>query len=218
MSHKTLIKWSLLVIVLSIGIVFSSMLVLSMNRTQSQLPQNQNLAIVTQKPVQTQPGLLAPEVKGATLNQPSSFRLKIPQINLDAAIESVGLTAQNAMDAPKGPNNVAWFDLGPRPGEQGSAVIDGHSGWWKDGTPAIFDNLYKLQKGDLISVEDANGVSTTFVVRESRNYNPDSDASDVFQSNDGKAHLNLITCEGVWNEAQKSYSSRLVVFADQQTN
>jgi len=33
-------------------------------------------------------------------------------------------------------------------------------------------------------------------------------------SNDGKAHLNLITCAGVWDEVEKSHSSRLVVFAD----
>jgi hypothetical protein len=36
----------------------------------------------------------------------------------------------------------------------------------------------------------------------------------VFASNDGGAHLNLITCAGEWNKGKKSYSERLVVFAD----
>ena len=116
---------------------------------------------------------------------------------------------------PKGPATSAWFDLGPRPGENGSAVIDGHFGW-KDGIPAVFDNLSKLQKGDIIYVEDTTGSTTAFVVRDIETYGQDEDASDIFASDDGKAHLNLITCGGVWNNAQKSYSNRLVVFTDEE--
>lgn len=142
-------------------------------------------------------------------------RLTIPVIGVDVAIEYVGVTPLGAMDAPKGPQNVAWFQFGPRPGETGSAVIAGHYGW-KDNIPAVFDELSKLQKGDTISVRDERGVLTTFVVRDSRLLGENEDASSVFTSNDGKAHLNLITCEGVWNATTKSYSKRLVVFADKE--
>ncbi len=117
------------------------------------------------------------------------------------------------MDTPKGPADVGWFYFGPRPGEKGSAVIAGHEGW-KNGIPAVFDNLYKLRTGDKIYVKDAKGTTTTFVVRGSRTYGEHDDASGAFYSNDGKAHLNLITCEGIWNKATKSYSNRLVVFSD----
>jgi LPXTG-site transpeptidase (sortase) family protein len=142
-------------------------------------------------------------------------RLTIPVIGVDAVIEYVGVTPEGAMDAPKGPQNVAWFKLGPHPGEIGSAVMAGHYGW-KDNTPAVFDELSKLRKGDTISVEDERGVLSTFVVRDSRLLGENEDASSVFTSSDGKAHLNLITCEGVWNAATKSYDKRLVVFADKQ--
>ena len=117
------------------------------------------------------------------------------------------------MDAPKGPDNVVWFKFGPRPGENGNAVVAGHYGW-KDGKAAAFDNLYKLRNGDKIYIEDDKGAIISFVVRESRRYDPEADASAVFESNDGKAHLNLVTCEGDWNETLKSYSARLVVFTD----
>jgi len=139
--------------------------------------------------------------------------LKIPRINVDAAIEHVGLTPQGVMDAPNGPINVAWFNLGPRPGENGSAVIAGHEGW-KNGTQAVFDDLHTIQKGDVVYVEDENGTNSTFVVRELRTYGKNEDVSGIFDSNDGVAHLNLITCEGVWDKARKSYPNRLVVFAD----
>ena len=141
------------------------------------------------------------------------MHLRIPKINVDAAIQYVGLTPQGAMDVPKGPADVAWFDLGPRPGENGSAVIAGHEGW-KDGIHAVFDNLHTLQKGDKLYVEDENGTTITFVVREVKLYDQNQDASDVFGSSDGAAHLNLITCAGTWHAAEKSYSNRLVVFTD----
>jgi len=141
--------------------------------------------------------------------------LKIPKINVDAAVEYVGLTAEGAMGVPEGPLNVAWFNQGPRPGEIGSAVISGHEGW-KDGIAAVFDSLYKLNKGDKLYIEDKNGIITTFIVRELRVYDQNGDAANVFGPSDGKAHLNLITCEGTWNSAQKSYSKRLVVFTDKE--
>lgn len=140
-------------------------------------------------------------------------RLIIAKINIDTAIEHVGLTPEGAIGVPKGPVNTAWFNLGPRPGETGSAVISGHFGW-KDGIPAVFDNLYQLTKGDTLSVQDERGATTMFVVREMRTYGENDEASDVFNSHDGKAHLNLITCEGVWNKEKKSYSGRLIVFTD----
>lgn len=142
-------------------------------------------------------------------------RIKIPSINIDAPIESVGLTIDGEIDVPEGPINAAWFDQWPRPGEDGNSIIIGHSGW-KDDIPAVFDNLYKLQKGDKIYIEDSKGMIISFVVNESRKYDPKADALDVFYSNDGKSHLNLITCIGVWNKISKSRSDRLVVFTDKE--
>jgi LPXTG-site transpeptidase (sortase) family protein len=141
--------------------------------------------------------------------------LKIPKINIDTKIEYVGMTNTGIMDSPKGPKEVGWYELGPRPGEAGSAVIDGHSGW-RGNTPAAFDDLHALQKGDKIYVEDQTGTTTAFIVRESRVYKPSEDASKVFVSEDGAAHLNLITCAGEWNPLKKTHTDRLVVFADRE--
>ncbi len=141
------------------------------------------------------------------------IRLRIPAINIDAKIESVGLTEQKVMGVPEGPANAAWFDLGPRPGEIGSAVIDGHFGTI-DGISAVFNNLHTLQKGDKIYTEDEKGVPTIFTVRELRTYEEYDSSTEVFHSSDNKAHLNLITCEGQWKDGEQNYSKRLVVFSD----
>ncbi|MDO8556867.1 MAG: class F sortase [Candidatus Jorgensenbacteria bacterium] len=153
--------------------------------------------------------------QGEQANSGLPVRLKIPKINVDSKLEYVGITPQGAVGAPKDPGNAAWLDLGPRPGEKGNSIIVGHFGW-KNGIPAVFDYLYTLRKGDKLYVEDEKGATVTFIVRELRTYGENEDASDVFSSSDGKAHLNLITCEGVWNKVSKSYSERLVVFTDKE--
>ncbi len=138
-------------------------------------------------------------------------RLKIPSIKVNAAIEYVGLTSKREMEVPKNIVDVGWFELGPRPGEKGSAVIAGHFNG-KNGEVGVFADLYKLKMGDKLYIEDNTGITTTFIVRESRIYDPGL-AGDVFSRSDG-TYLNLITCDGIWDEAKKSYSKRLVVFAD----
>jgi LPXTG-site transpeptidase (sortase) family protein len=144
------------------------------------------------------------------------MRLKIPKIKVDAAVDSVGLTKQGAVGVPKGPSTVTWFNLSPRPGEEGNAVITGHYGPWITGARSVFDNINKLRKGDKLYIQDNKGVTITFVVREIRLYTLKADASAVFISNDGKSHLNLITCEGVWDKVKRVYSNRLVVFTDKE--
>lgn len=137
-------------------------------------------------------------------------RLRIPSINVDASIESVGLTAERVMEVPKNSLNVGWYKLGALPGGVGSAVIDGHVDT-ENGKAGVFANLYKLKPGDKITVENADGKIITFIVKKSQTFDPG--LADAVFSNDG-IHLNLITCDGIWDGTKKSYSKRLVVFAD----
>jgi len=168
---------------------------------------------ISQNPVDNKP--IAPIVVAEQAIPALPVRLVIPKINVDVAVEQVGLTSGGAMDMPKDLDVVGWFNLGSRPGDSGNAVIAGHYGI-KNGKGSTFDDLHQLRQGDKLSVEDNKGVTTNFVVQRSRRYDPDADASVVFVSSDGKAHLNLITCEGTWTEITKSYTSRLVVFTDKE--
>lgn len=143
-------------------------------------------------------------------------RLRIPKIKVDAALDYVRLVAGGDLAAPDGPETAAWYFSGPRPGEEGSSVISGHFGY-KDNIPGVFDNLHKLRKGDNIYVEDDRGRTVAFVVSGFETYDPNDDAADVFSSDDGRAHLNLITCKGDWIPARNSYSQRLVVFTEKES-
>jgi len=159
-----------------------------------------------------------PEDTNPPVSESSSglpLRLKIPVIDVDAQVEYVGLTPSGAMDVPKDSDSVAWFELGPRPGNTGSAVIAGHSGVWLNGRETVFNDAKKLRAGDKLFVEDDRGATISFVVRENRSFQPEADASSVFSSNDGKSHLNLITCEN-WDQTSKTYTARLVIFTDKE--
>lgn len=150
----------------------------------------------------------------AVANYGIPIRLIIPSINLNINLESVGVAANGAMAIPVGRNNAAWFNLGSRPGEIGDAVIDGHYGFWKNGTPTVFNNLNKLNHGDIIYIEENNGVTVPFVVTGSQIYHPNQNDTNLFVSSDNLSHLNIITCQGKWNPSNKTYSDRLVVFSN----
>lgn len=141
------------------------------------------------------------------------FRIKIPSINVDAAIEKMGIEKDGSLEAPEAPENAGWYEHGPRPGQKGVAVIDGHFGWI-GGLPSVFDHLSEVKKGDLITIVDNTGTTTSFIVRETASYDWDADFSNVFTSTDQKARLNLITCGGIWNTETQTYEKRLVVFAE----
>lgn len=141
-------------------------------------------------------------------------RLKIPSIGVDAAVEQVGKTPDGAMDVPKDFFDTAWYQLGPRPGETGNAVIDGHV----DSTTgkAIFWDLRTLAHGDLIAVVGDDGVERHFVVSDTATYaTQDVPLTRVFGPTTG-VHLNLITCDSntTFNQTTHSYDGNLVVYAD----
>ncbi len=141
-------------------------------------------------------------------------RITIPSIGVDALVKPVGLTEINTMESPDKKDETAWFELGVSPGEIGSSVIVGHSGWTMG--RAIFDDLDKIKQGDKVYVEDADGHTLTFVVRRIQTYDALGLAPEVWNIKD-IAHLNLITCSGDWDKETKNFPKRLVVFTDLET-
>lgn len=140
-------------------------------------------------------------------------QLTIPSLNVSASIEPVGMDSQGRMDVPQKVEDVAWYNLGFRPGQKGSAVIDGHYDT-PTGAPAVFYYISKLVPGDTIQVHDDQGNTYTFTVTQNINYPYNNlPLQQIFASND-KARLNLITCSGVWNHNQHNYSTRDVVYAE----
>lgn len=139
-------------------------------------------------------------------------RLRIPSLKIDAAVEHVGLDADKNMDVPKDTDNVAWYEPGPRPGEEGSAVLAGH--FDSDTGPAVFWRLQDLKIGEDIEVIDVKGKSQMFRVIENEKFEADNAPMEKIFAKDGRPILTLITCGGLYDEETKEYSKRRVVFAE----
>ena len=117
------------------------------------------------------------------------------------------------MAVPESPLDVGWYKFGVRPGDKGNAVLAGHVSRLGGGD-AVFTNLHLVTMGDNIKISYEDGSEEFFIVQDIKRYPVSSDTKEVFVSHDGKAHLNLITCDGPWSVAMGTHSLRLVVFAD----
>jgi len=161
------------------------------------------------------------------------LELQIPVLNVNAPVVGVGLTAENVMDAPKGPigdpiwRTAFWYRGSGIPGESGTAVIAGHV---TDvlSNPEIFANLEDLNPGDVIIVHVKDpSQDIRFIVDQIKVYSvKDSSKPAVLTkifgigpiegtgpqpAPDGLSHLTLITCSGRFANGQ--FNQRTVVFA-----
>ncbi len=140
-------------------------------------------------------------------------RLLVPAIGVNALVENLGLLPDGNMATPtQSPwDDVGWYNRGPRPGEKGSAVIDGHLDR-PGGDPAVFWSLRNLHPGDMVMVVDTRGETLRFQVTRVAAYPPnEAPLQEIFENTGGK-YLNLITCAGDWIPSEHQTALRLVVY------
>lgn len=150
-------------------------------------------------------------VTPVVIDNPS--HLIIPNAHVDASIIPVGVTNTNNLDVPPNFVQVGWYKLGPKPGEIGNTVLDGHvdNGGSIDG---VFKHLRDLKSGDDIYVTGADGKQLHYKVDHSDVYLTTQFPSDlVFNQNNGQPILRIITCHGTYVPSVGTYDHRLVVTA-----
>ncbi len=150
---------------------------------------------------------------GKTDSALNPVRLIIPAVTINAPVEWVGTQPNADLATPtQSPwQDVGWYNLGPHPGERGSAVIDGHLDR-PGGLPAVFWRLRDLHVGDEVLVKNTSGKTSRFQVTRIELYQPqDAPIQDIF-GNWGGTYLNLITCAGDWIPSQHQTNLRLVVY------
>jgi LPXTG-site transpeptidase (sortase) family protein len=142
----------------------------------------------------------------------SPKKILIPKLGIDTKVVPVGKNNFNNLDVPNSLFSVGWYKNGPRPGEVGNAVIDGHE-VDEFGLGVIFKNLYLLKPGDSIVVEGSNGENLEFIVSKVGIYKyTDAPLEEIFGPTDSR-NLNLITCDGHFIPGLKTKNMRLVVYS-----
>lgn len=141
---------------------------------------------------------------------PSPVRLLIPRIAVDALVESRGLDAGRNMLTPADYHDVAWYNLGPRPGQPGNALLNGHVDWWTGS--AVFTRLSELRAGDRVVVVGGDGTRLSFKVTTRQVVAANARVASLFAPS-RVATLTLITCTGMWDSRIQSDTHRLLVSA-----
>jgi sortase (surface protein transpeptidase) len=138
--------------------------------------------------------------------------LRIPAIGVSATVISLGIQPDRQVEVPENPDEVGWYRLGARPGQEGSAVLLGHVD--SKAGPAVFHRLPSLEPGDEVEVVDTDGRATRFEVTSIATYaNEDFPARKVYRPA-GRPGLALVTCGGRYDAANGGYQSNVVVYAD----
>ena len=139
----------------------------------------------------------------------AAFRLVIPRLGIDAAVEPVGTDRSGRIGVPSYIWDAGWFREGPVPGDPGDAVMDGHLDWYTG--PALFAHLDELRPGDAVTVVRGGATLRFRVV--GREWVPYRERPAGLLEPAGPPRLTLITCGGSWNYRAGTYSERLLVEA-----
>jgi sortase (surface protein transpeptidase) len=135
--------------------------------------------------------------------------ISIPRAGVESPVDSVGAT-QTGLTLPA-LGRSGWWDGGPRPGEDGRAVIVGHLDSKKG--PDVFARVPELATGDSIVVRDHAGESHRYaVVGITRVRKAEFPTQDVY----GPAPrpvLVLVTCGGPYDAAIGHYRDNVLVYA-----
>jgi LPXTG-site transpeptidase (sortase) family protein len=165
-----------------------------------------------------------PELLARVIAMP--FELQFPSLQVKLPLSSVGVTAANVMDIPRGSVNdpawqtAFWHRGSSLPGEGGTMTVAGHV---TDllGQPGAFARLDNLRTGDLIVVHDlVNGRDIEYIVTNVETYTPQQLADPLILEQIhgaaptpfGRAYLTMITCAGEYVDG--SFVNRLVVYAE----
>lgn len=149
-----------------------------------------------------------PEPPPASLH-PVSVRIDKIGVN-DAAVIDVGVAPSGEMEVPP-PLEVGWYQHGPAPGEQGSAVLAGHIA--SGGVDGAFRYLDRLEPGDRFTISFEDGTTREFEVTDLQQYDKDDLPFDQVFSVEGEPRLALITCGGAFDYSARSYEDNIVAYA-----
>lgn len=144
---------------------------------------------------------------------PSGLTLRIPALGIDAPVVTLGFTGDGQLDVPHDGSSVGWYDISPRPGEPGNALLGAHFDW--DGSLAVFASLSQLSTGDLVYVTDGSADELVYEVSDARSVDWDHPVSDVLAAAGTGSSLTLFTCGGSFDSDRSEYDERLIVRAVQ---
>ena len=138
-------------------------------------------------------------------------RLRIAAVGIDTTLVPLGLLANGDMEVPADASVAGWYDLGPRPGQPGPAVIAGHVDSRQG--PGVFFPLRQVRPGDLVEVTLEDGSVLRFPVTAVEQHPKDALPVERIWNDTEEPVLRLVTCGGTFDRQSRHYTDNIVVFA-----
>lgn len=173
-------------------------------------------------PQPTAPPTPAPSAKTTALPSPSPsptpyekpipVKIYFPAYKLSADIHVVGIK-DGAMDTLDSAADVAWLGVGPAPGEEGNAQLNGHV--TLDGVAGTFMALRdKLKLGDEVVIEFIDGRIQSFSITLLETHGIDAFPAKFLELDvGGEPRITMITCQGDFDRDIGTSRSRVVAVA-----
>ena len=126
---------------------------------------------------------------------PRVERLVIPKIGVNAGVIVFGVDDHGFMETPPDAWSIAWYDFSARPGTGGNAVFSGNMLWFTGSAPgpAIFMDLRRLQRGDIVIVALVDGSEIQYAVTSTQAIGPDDPDVDAVIGPTAQDQITLIT-------------------------
>lgn len=171
--------------------------------TSAPLPTSPLAGLVTELPT----ALDIPAVSSGPV--PTSMAFEAIGIS-GAPIAPVGVEANGEMEIP-GANTIGWYSFGPRPGEDGSAVLAAHIAY--DNQRGVFRFLDDSAVGDTFELDFDDGSRVSYQLVERAQYDKDALPFDRVFAKDGPPVITLISCGGSFQTSIASYEDNIVAYA-----
>lgn len=152
-----------------------------------------------------------------TIGSPTT--LTYEQVGVDTDILPTGLTDSGEFAVPPitDPQSVVWLHWHPGLAEDRPLVVAAHVSGRDHANrpiPGAFARLDEAQVGDEVTVRDAAGTATRYVVREVEAVDKDTFPTERVYGPRPGDWLVLVTCGGVLDETAGSYEDNVLVFAE----
>jgi LPXTG-site transpeptidase (sortase) family protein len=142
---------------------------------------------------------------------PDPVRIFIPAIGVNARVIRLGLNPDRTIEVPTNLADTGWFEPGPEPGEQGSAVIVGHLESLAG--PGVFHRLRELRVGQTITIRLKDGSTVRYVADSTIRVPKSRFPTNRVYAQTKQPTLRLITCAGRMNAATGYHPDNYIVFA-----
>lgn len=140
-------------------------------------------------------------------------KVDIPSINEGSSLLQLGTTTAGAIAVPTDTlaDHAGWYNGSPMPGQDGPAVIVGHS--TSSRGAAVFYELAQVKVGATVHVATKDGKALTFTVYKVASYPKTNFPTNTVYANTSGPELRVVTCGGTFDTQTGHHRNNTVVYA-----